>query len=134
VKRRSVLDSYAVLAWIQDEPGAQLIEDLLYRAQSNQEDLLMNMINLGEVFYRCARVKDLPFARDMLEKVKLLPLKIVSCSDDLVLKAAEIKAEFPIAYADALALATAIRENARILTGDPEFRLVEHLVDIEWLT
>jgi len=134
VKRRSVLDSYAVLAWIQDEPGAQLIEDLLYRAQSNQEDLLMNMINLGEVFYRCARVKDLPFARDMLEKVKLLPLKIVSCSDDLVLKAAEIKAEFPIAYADALALATAIRENARILTGDPEFRLVEHFVDIEWLT
>jgi hypothetical protein len=50
-----VLDSYAVLAWIQDEPGAQLIEDTLYRAQSNQEELLMNMINLGEVFYRCAR-------------------------------------------------------------------------------
>jgi len=109
------------------------VEGLLYRAQGNQEDLLMNMINLGEVFYRCARVKDLTFARDILEKIKLLPLKIVSCSDDLIIKAAEIKAEFPIAYADALALATALRENARILTGDPEFRLVEHLVDIEWI-
>ena len=133
MKKRSVLDSYAVLAWIQDEAGAQLLEGLLYRAQGNQEDLLINMINLGEVFYRCARVKDLTFARDILEKIKLLPLKIVSCSDDLILKAAEIKAEFPIAYADALALATALREKARIVTGDPEFRLVEHLVDIEWL-
>jgi ribonuclease VapC len=109
------------------------VEDLLYLAQEGQEDVFMNMINLGEVFYRCARAKDIAFARDILDKIKLLPLKVFPCSDDLVMRAAEIKAEYAVAYADALALATALRENARIVTGDPEFKLVRHLVEIEWI-
>lgn len=51
----------------------------------------------------------------------------------LVLAAAKIKADFPMAYADALAVATAIREDAVVVTGDPEFAAVEHLVQIDWL-
>jgi uncharacterized protein len=133
VKRKSLLDSYAVLAWIQDEPGAQIIEDLFYHAQENREQILINIINLGEVYYRCARLKDLAFAKDILEKIRLLPLKICQCTDDLVMKAAEIKSEYPIAYADAFAVATAMDENARILTGDPDFRKVKHLVEVHWL-
>jgi ribonuclease VapC len=66
--------------------------------------------------------------------IRLLPLKIIPCPNDLVLEAAEIKAQYPIAYADAFVLASAIRENALIITGDPEFKEVEHLVEIHWLT
>lgn len=132
-KKKSLLDSYAVLAWIQDEPGAQLVENLLYQAQENKEQVLISIINLGEIYYRCARVQDLSFARDILEKVKLLPVKIYPCPDDLVLEASEIKAQFPIAYADAFAVATALREKARIVTGDPDFKQVKHLVEVEWL-
>lgn len=47
--------------------------------------------------------------------------------------AAEIKARFPLAYADAFAVATAIRHNARIVTGDPEFAQVSDMVEIVWL-
>jgi ribonuclease VapC len=49
------------------------------------------------------------------------------------LEAARIKARFPISYADAFAVATAIRMGAAILTADTEFRAVEHLVPIDWL-
>jgi len=131
--RKSLLDSFAVLAWIQDEKGAQLVEDFLYRAQEHKERLLLNVINLGEVFCRYARAQDLTFARDTLEKIKLLPIKIYPCPNDLVLEASEIKAEYPIAFADAFIVATAMRENARIVTGDPDFRKVEHLFQIRWL-
>lgn len=36
-------------------------------------------------------------------------------------------------HADCFAVATAIRERAAIVTGDPEFKKVEKLVEIEWL-
>lgn len=133
MKKKSLLDSFAVLAWIQDEKGAQQVEDLLYLAQDHKEEVLLNIINLGEVFYRCARVRDIPFARDILEKLRLLPIKICPCPNDLVLEASEIKAKYPIAYADAFAAATALREKAKIVTGDPDFRLLDPIVEIEWL-
>jgi len=133
-KKKSLLDSFAVLAWIQDEEGSQFVEDLLYRAQKQQEEVLLNIVNLGEVFYRSARVQDISFARDILEKLKLLPIRIYPCPNEFILEAAEIKAQYPIAYADAFIVATALREKARIITGDPDFKKVEHLVSIEWLS
>lgn len=133
MKKRSLLDSYAVLAWIQDEDGAQFVEDLLYRGRENKEDIILNIINLGEIFYRCARVQDVPYAKGIIENIRLLPIKIYPCPNELVLEAAVFKSQYPIAYADAFALATAVRENARIVTGDPEFKSVKHLVNIEWL-
>ncbi|MFP3869851.1 MAG: type II toxin-antitoxin system VapC family toxin [Syntrophobacteria bacterium] len=133
MKNKTILDSFALLAWIQDEQGAQLVEDLLLSAQEGREHLILNIINLGEIYYRLIRLENLTFAQDMLEKLKLLPLKVYPCDNDLVLEASEIKAEFPIAYADAFIVATAQREKARIVTGDPDFCKVEHFVTIEWL-
>ncbi len=132
-KKKLLLDAYAVFAWIQDEPGAQSVEDLLYQAQGNRAQVLISVINLGEIYYRCARVQDLPFARDILEKLKLLPVKTYPCPDDLVLEASEIKAQYPISYADAFAVATALREDAGIVTGDPDFKKFKDLVAVEWL-
>ncbi|MDY6990792.1 MAG: type II toxin-antitoxin system VapC family toxin [Thermodesulfobacteriota bacterium] len=134
MKKRSLLDSFAILAWIQNEKGAQKVEDLLYRAQDGREHVLLNIINLGEIYYRCARIRDLSFAKDILEKMKLLPIKIYPCPNDLVLAAAEIKAQYPMGYADAFVVATAIRENARVVTGDPEFKTLAHLIEIDWLS
>ena len=134
MKKKYLLDSYAVLAWIQDEKGAQFVEDLLYRARGHEEEVLLNIINLGEIFYRCARVLDIQSARNLLENVRLLPIMIIPSPNDLVLEAAEIKSRYPIAYADAFALASALREKACIVTGDPEFKEVEHLAEIHWLS
>jgi predicted nucleic acid-binding protein len=134
VKKKYLLDSYAVLAWIQDENGAQFVEDLLYRARGNKAEVLLNIINLGEIFYRCARVVDIQSAHNLLENIRLLPIRIMPCPNDLVLEAAEIKSRYPIAYADAFALASALREDACIVTGDPEFKEVEHLTKIHWLS
>jgi len=134
VKKKYLLDSYAVLAWIQDEHGAQFVEDLLYRARENKDDVSLNIINLGEIYYRCAREIGVQSAQNLLDSIMLLPVRIIPCPNDLVLEAAEIKAQYPIAYADAFALATAVREKACIITGDPEFKEAEHLVEIHWLT
>jgi ribonuclease VapC len=52
---------------------------------------------------------------------------------DHVIEAARIKAHHPLSFADCFAVATAARENAIVVTGDPEFKAVEKLVEIEWL-
>lgn len=133
MKKIYLLDSFAVLAWLQNENGAQFVEDLLYRARDNKVEVILNIINLGEIYYHCSRVTDIKSANNIIDTIKLLPLKILPCPNDLVFEAAGLKAQYPIAYADAFALATAIREKAYIITGDPEFRLVEHLAEIHWL-
>jgi len=50
-----------------------------------------------------------------------------------VVAAARIKAGHALPFADCFAVATARKNNAVILTGDPEFKKVEPLVEIEWI-
>ncbi len=133
MRKRSLLDSFAVLAWVQDEAGAGRVEALLIQAQRRKTPLILSVINLGEVYYRLARQHGHPFAQGIIRQIETLPLQIYPCDQSLALEAAKIKADYPMAYADAFAVATALREGAAIVTGDPEFRLVEHLVTIDWL-
>ena len=52
---------------------------------------------------------------------------------DKALAAAHVKAHHSVAYADAYAIALAEQNVGVVLTGDPEFKAVEHLVTVEWL-
>ena len=133
MRKRRLLDSFSVLAWMQDEAGADKVEGLLLQALREQAPLLLTVINLGEIYYRVARQHGHPFAQEVIRQLKALPVELFPCDEDLALRAARIKADFPMAYADAVAVAAAQREEATVVTGDPEFKKVEHLVPIEWL-
>ncbi len=102
-------------------------------AEHGTESLIMSQINLCEVHYKSIRVIGLDKARKFLETFFLLPIIIIHPSDELIWKAAEIKAEHPISLADCFAIATALENKATIITGDPEFKLVKKLVDVEWI-
>jgi ribonuclease VapC len=58
---------------------------------------------------------------------------IVPLDEQIVFAAAHIKANHAISYADCFAVATALQENATIVTGDPEFQSVEAIAKVEWL-
>jgi len=133
VKKNKLLDSYAILLWIQNEPGAQIIEELLLSAKKGQINLAVSEINLGEVYYKCIRRTGKNRAVEILEQFSLLPVEIVPVDWNLICKASELKADIPIAYADCFAIATALLKEATIITGDPEFAQASHLVNIDWL-
>ena len=122
-----------MLAFLNKESGFEKVRSLLRQAESSNEPLLMNEINIGEVYYITARTRSLELAEDFLNRLETLPVQIVTNSYAHVLEAARLKARLPISYADAFAVATAIRMNAAIVTGDPEFRRVEQLVSVNWL-
>lgn len=128
-----MLDSFALLAFLNRENRFEKVKTLLREAERSRAPLLMNEINIGEVYYMTAKDRSSAQAEDFLHRLETLPIQAVANSFAQVLEAARIKARFPISYADAFAVATAIRMDAVVVTGDPEFRQVEDLVTIEWL-
>jgi ribonuclease VapC len=132
-KTPKVLDSFAVLAFLNKEAGFEKVRTLLHTAEAGGESLLMNEINVGEVFYIIAKARSLEKAEDFLRRLGTLPITLVSNVFTDVLEAARVKAQFPLSYADAFAISTAMRSQAMVVTGDPEFHAVAHLVEILWL-
>jgi ribonuclease VapC len=128
-----LLDSFALLAYLNDEPGGIHVQEVLSLAAEKKCRLVMSLINLGEVLYITERNRGLPAAQSVQALIESLPLDLLEISRDLILDAAHIKAQRSISYADAFAVASAIREGAIILTGDPEYQSVQDLVKVEWL-
>jgi len=125
------LDSYALLAYLKKEEKYKKVKDLL---GSKDLVLLMNEINLGECFYILARVRGMEKAEYFLHTVlPNLPIKKRANTFQDVIEAAKIKAHHSLSYADSFAIQTSLKENAPIVTGDPEFKKVAKLVKIEWL-
>ncbi|MDO9124140.1 MAG: type II toxin-antitoxin system VapC family toxin [Deltaproteobacteria bacterium] len=131
MKRKSLIDSYALLAYLKQENNYRKVENLL---SSKETQPLMNDINIGETFYILARERGLDKAEYFINAI-LPNLPIIKTGNAFaeVMQAAKIKAQYPISYADCFAVATAIREKAVIITGDPDFKHVEKIVEIDWL-
>ena len=128
-----LLDSFALLAYLNDEPGGRRVKEILALGKSHKCRPVMSLINLGEVLYITERRRGLPAAQSVQALVESLPLELLEASRDLILDAAHIKASHSLSYADAFAVASAMRESAIILTGDPEYHEVEAMVKVEWL-
>ena len=129
-----VLDAFALLAYLRGEPGAERVRDLLLRARSGEARLYLCLVNYGEVLYISERQGGRPAAEEAIRIIDHLPLETVLADRDLTFAAAHLKARYPISYADAFAAALAQKLSATLVTGDPEFRKVEAVVEIEWLT
>lgn len=135
MNRKRLLDSFALLAYLNKEVGFELVRDTLAEAQLSDGSLLMNEINVGETYYILYRQRGEQKAEYFLDTILVgLPIVIVQNDFQDVIDSARIKAEYPLSFGDCFAVATARRESAIILTGDPEFKKVEHLIKIEWLS
>ena len=128
-----VLDTFAWLAYLQDEPAAARVEQVLEQAAKEKRPVFVSIINLGEVLYIIERRGGVSKAQAALALIRQLPIEILPADEPAVFAAAHIKANHALSYADAFTVAAAIRQNAQLLTGDPEFKSVEHLVKVEWL-
>ncbi len=132
---RFVLDSYALLAFLEGGKGHKRVRELVEKALDGRCLLFLSIVNLGEVLYITERERGLPKAQETLARIDELPIEIVEANRSQTLTAAHIKAKWPIAYADAFAVALAKLEEAAIVTSDPEFKKLEaaYVIPILWL-
>ena len=130
-----VLDSWALMAFLQDEQAAEEVEKLLVKAAGKGVTLLLCVVNWGEVYYSIARAEGEMVAEQKAAELATLPIEIVPVGADLRLarEAARLKAAHKMAYADCFAAALAKTRKAELVTGDPKFKEMEPSLKISWL-
>ena len=128
-----LFDSLALLAFFQKEEGAETVAKILRKSVEQRLDQLISVINIGEIIYMTKRRFGDQKKVEILGRIYQLGLKILPAPEPLVCIAAELKAEYPISYAYCFALACALEYSAILVTGDPEFKKVVHLVSIQWI-
>jgi predicted nucleic acid-binding protein len=131
-----VLDAWPVMVWLKrQQPAAGHMRALLKAVDRGECRLTMNIVNLGEVFYLCAKARNLAYGQRVLRTLQSR-IATVSADDELVMLAATLKARYPISYADGFAIATALAQNAPLATGDPEIRAIaakQKRLRLEWI-
>lgn len=134
MSKKLVLDSFALVSLFHKEPGWEKVRAALYEQQRAGTKAFLNWVNWGEFFYIVKRKVGAVRAAEALHLLEQLPIELVAVDLPLVRDAAEIKSEHAVSYADAFCVATARRLSGTVLTSDPEFHTVEHLIPVRWLT
>lgn len=128
----AVLDSFALLEYLQDGDAADLVQEMLGRS-TGARPVLITWINMGEVLYIVRRRRGSDAADLVLAALDQLPLETVDAGRALTLEAARLKSRFSISYADAFCAALSRLTSLPVVTGDPEFRTLEREIDLVWL-
>jgi predicted nucleic acid-binding protein len=127
-----VLDSWAVIAYFEDEPAGRQVADLIGDAHENGIPLMMSVINAGEVWYILAREVSEEDASNTIAELQHLGIEFVDVNWRLALEAARLKSKHKMSYADCFAAALANENKASLVTGDHEFKQVEDQIKIHW--
>jgi len=120
-----VLDTSAWLTLIEDEAGADTVQDILEKAKSGEATVLVSFMSFMEVYYITLQERGANEARERVNLMAALPVLRVESTRALGIAAAELKAEHRLSVADAWIAALAEERGATLVHKDPEFEQVE---------
>lgn len=128
-----VLDSWSVIAYLEDEPAGQHVAEMIADAHESGTRLLMSVVNLGEVWYVTARETSEVEGDRRVLVLRSLGIEFVDAGWKLAREAARLKSKYRMSFADCFAAALARQEKAPLVTGDREFKQVERDTKVRWL-
>lgn len=128
-----VLDSHALLKLLRDEPGAEVVAQILEKAGARDHPVHMTEVNYAEVQYMIRRKDGEAAWQTTAGELVAAPIQFHPADRALADTAADFKARFKISLADAFAAALAKERKAELVTGDPEFKPLEKEIKIHWL-
>jgi ribonuclease VapC len=114
---RFLLDTSALLTLIEDEAGAERVEQVL-----TQDEVWLPWPVLLEATYITRQEQDEAEANHRYALMKQLPATILwEIDEPTLLTAARLKVDYRLSLADAIIAAFAIQHNAVLVHKDPEF-------------
>jgi ribonuclease VapC len=128
-----VLDTWAVIAYLEDEPSGEKIEELIAAAHEEQIPIYMSVVNLGEVWYTFAREISEEEANASIKILNDLRIQVENVDWEITQEAARFKSQHKMSYADAFAAALAKVMKAELVTGDNEFKPLDGDIKISWV-
>ncbi len=127
-----VLDSWAFMAYLEDEPSAERIANIISDAHDEVVPMFMSVLNAGEIWYIIARRTNPAEADGALRIINDIGITLVEADWALTKIAAGYKVKGNISYADCFAAALAKHKKADLLTGDHEFEQLKDEISIVW--
>ena len=131
--KRYVLDSYAMIAYFEDEPGADRVAQILKQLIQGKAKGYMSVVNWGEVYYNTMREEGVAEAEKVILQLDKFPIQVIEVNRNFAYEAAKLKGKYRIAYADCFAAALSLKLNASLVTGDSEFKKLKERISIQWI-
>lgn len=128
-----MLNSYALIAYLENESGADQMKELRLQGEASKESLLMTIVNWGEVYYTLSRSKGESKAEESILIIDQLPITLIEINRAIAYQSARLKARYIVAVGNYFSAALTMVNQGQVLTGDPEFKNLEKEVSIIWL-
>jgi predicted nucleic acid-binding protein len=120
-----VLDTSALLAYIENEEGADEVETLFVNALESTIEIFISTVTCIEVFYISLQEQGNVVAANRLKLIENLPLIQEPLNQQLTKIVGEIKASKAMSFADSCIAGLAKFKNAVLVHKDPEFEQIE---------
>jgi len=128
-----VLDSHALLLFLEKEEGYEKIQKILFSAVEKDEPLLMTSVDYGDFYTVVLR----ECTKEKVEELELtfsnLPIRVVDIDAILSREAAKLRAEKKISLANSFAAALTKLRRGELITADKEFKSLESDIKISWV-
>ncbi len=131
--KTTVLDSYAMISYLQQQEGYQEVADIFDECTAKDHEVFFCIVNWGEVIYQAIRRGGETRAKLAEDAMATLPIQLVEVNKELTYQAAVLKASHKMSYADCFAAALAMKKKGELVTGDGEFKQVEKNIKIRWI-
>jgi PIN domain nuclease of toxin-antitoxin system len=129
-----VIDSSALLRFVDNEAGSGRVEEILMAGVSGKAGVNMSAVQWGEVAGKLRVHHGTRQETRILSELLPSEVEIVAVTGDRAVRAAHLKVDRKIAYADAFALELAMESVDHVLvTADYGFKAVDDLARIEFL-
>jgi uncharacterized protein len=123
-----VLDTSAWLTLIEDENGADVVQNILEKSREGGVTVFVSFITFMEVYYITLQERGTAEAQERVGLMTSLPILRIESSQALGILAAEIKALHKLSVADAWIAALAKEQRAILVHKDPEYEQIEDFV------
>lgn len=120
-KKIYVLDTSALLTYIEDEEGSENVEELLVKAEKGNAEIYIAFVSLTEVYYITIQEKDEIEALERIKLIQSLSVKLVESYENLNLAAGKLKSANRISLADSYIAALCQEYQGILVHKDPEF-------------
>lgn len=120
-----VLDTSALLAYIENEDGADEIGTLLMNALDGRDEISISTVSCIEVYYISIQEQGDIIARDRLRLIEDLPIVLEPLDGKLIRTIGDFKATNAMSFADSCIAGLAKFKDAILVHKDPEFEQIE---------
>jgi uncharacterized protein len=131
--KRYVLDSYALLCYLEGEKNADDVAEILKKGLRDEAEIYLSVLSWGELYYILLREQGEEAVELYLKTLGRYPVKIIDADKALTAEAAKIKSSTGLSYTEAFTAALAISRKAVLVTGDKQFQQFENKIVINWL-